>query len=275
MQKVVYPKLTPIIDLGFIRIGGAGLANCMLISARAYIFAIKNNYIFIEPTWGRFGPGPILRNEKDKRSYFGLFKPAGITGFKKFYYLFNYFLKNKNIIKIDSLGNYFADLQGDYELVKKYFEKIINEKKLFKLQNYNFDNVIGIHIRSGDYKNTCWFTGFDFYLKMIQKIKSIFGNKYVFYIYTDANNKELKDILSINGVQKVFFGNALADMVALSKSKLIIASDSTFSGMSAFLNQIPIIFPKRHFGEVLKNKEKEFLYDKNEDSLEMFLLKIL
>lgn len=278
MKKIVYPRLTPHFDFGFIRFGGPGLANCMIIAARAYIFAKKNSYEYISPTWLRFGIGPILRKEKDNRFYSGLFRGVGIRGLKKYFLLLTFFFGNKKIIKIDNLGGYFFDLKEDYALSVNFLKESINKNVLKLLENINFCDVIGVHIRCGDYKNSSLFTEISFYKEIILKIKDFFGNKYKFYIFSDGSNDELKEILSIDGVTRNFFGNAVADMIALSKCRMIVASDSTFSGMAAFLEQKPIIFPKRHFSSVLedKNRDKEIVfYSSSEENIESFFIKNL
>ena len=51
----------------------------------------------------------------------------------------------------------------------------------------------------------------------------------------------------MSNVKRVFYGNAFADMYAISKTKMVIASDSTFSAWGAFIGQRPILFNRRHF----------------------------
>jgi len=65
----------------------------------------------------------------------------------------------------------------------------------------------------------------------------------------------LKELITIPNVKRVFYGNAMADIWALSKCKIIIGSDSTFSGGGAYIGQKPIVFRKCHFGRVLNLKQ--------------------
>ena len=266
----VYPKLPAEFDLGFIRVGGSGLANCMFVAARAWIMAQLNGFQLIEPTWRKFSIGPYIRREKDKRDYFGIFKPIGISGLSKIYLLHSRGkisleksekLQN-GIIHIEGLGNYFEDLLNYHEMVKKYFDLAIRESALEKTNQFNFSNCIGIHIRLGDYIQE-YRTNIKWYEAMIHQIAIHSKKKYRFILFSDGNDDELKDLMQMEQCERVFFGNALADMIALSRCRLIIGSDSTFSGWAAFLGQVPVIFPKRHFPRVLLNPKLEVIHCNN------------
>jgi hypothetical protein len=274
----VYPKLPAIYDFRFIRYRGAGLANCLFVASRAFMIAQSNGWNLINPTWGNIILGPYLRNEKDKRHYFGLFKNAGISGLSKLYYLLN--LKEitlesaiegkKGIIVIEGLGNYFEDLLNFQEKVKTFIYGILRREIISKVEYIDFKNVIGIHIRLGDYSEERR-TSIKWYEEVVKEIIASHGSKYKFFVFSDGKDDELFKLLSIPQIKRVFFGNALCDIIALSKCKLIIGSDSTFSGWGAFLEQVPIIFPKRHFGKVLINKEKELVYNGNLNYLKSFI----
>lgn len=86
-REFYYPVLSNR-DYGYFRIGGPGLANCMFLAAKAYIEARKNNGIFIAPTWRKLSIGPLLRHEKDKRVYNGLFNDIGLKGLAKLAVIF-------------------------------------------------------------------------------------------------------------------------------------------------------------------------------------------
>ena len=46
-------------------------------------------------------------------------------------------------------------------------------------------------------------------------------------------------------------------MYAISKCKWVIASDSTFSAWGAFMGERPILFNKRHFKRVFRDRVPE------------------
>jgi len=253
----VYPRLSKI-DLCWLRIGGPGLANCMFIAANAYVLARKNAYEFIEPTWFKISIGPFLRKENDKRTYFKIFKSLGIEGFKKIL-LLNKF--NKNNIEIGWDNKYFLNLSKEIVLVKEYFDLLTTDEVKKAVSVLEFSEYIALHVRLGDYPkqyrvNMSWF------YNVVLNILSVTPDQ-KFILFSDGNDDELDMLLKIPNVEKCFFGNAYADMLAISKSKLLIASDSTFSAWGAFLGHVPILFNKRHFPPVYNNSKIEFVLGDN------------
>lgn len=267
-KVIVYPKLPSKFDLGFIRLRGAGLANCMFVASRAYVLAKEMGYELLNPTWINLSLGPYLRRETDKRHYNGLFKSKGITGLRKIFLLLFYPKKSvknidisKGIITVEGLGNYFEDLLEQHQLVKNYIWEITNETIKKSVANFCFTNKIGVHVRLGDFKTLNICTQLEWYQQIISKLTLIEGNKFEFVLFSDGSDQELEELLKLPNVSRLFTGSALGDILALSKCKAIIGSDSTFSGWGAFLGQVPIVFPKRHFGRVLINKKNELVFE--------------
>lgn len=263
----VYPKLDSNYDLGYIRIGGSGLANCMFVAARAWIIHKEIESEFIAPTWEKFSIGTYLRKERDKRHYFGLFSKSGISGLKKIYLLMTLnkakYQKSLNynantIITVEGLNNYFKDLLNHHQLVNAYFKQIILKKHLNAIEGHDFSNVIGIHVRLGDFTEDIRISIF-WYQKIIKILQRELKNEHKFYIFSDGTDEELRPLTTIENTQRVFFGSALSDILGLSRCQFIIGSHSTFSGWGAYLGQVPIVFNKRNFGRVLINEAHEFI----------------
>lgn len=274
----VYPKLPAVYNLGFIRYRGSGLANCLFIAARAYLLAHRNEWNLINPTWNNLVLGPYLRYERDKRHYFGILKKTGISGLLKLYYLFftptitieDAINGKKGKIIIDGLGNYFEDLIDEQKKLKVFIYSILQNKTLSSVEHIDFKNIIGIHIRLGDYPAE-FRTSIIWYEKVVKEIIANHASNYKFFIFSDGHDNELQELLLLPQVERVFFGNAISDIIALSKCKLIIGSDSTFTGWAAFLDQAPTVFPKKHFGKVLINHDHEFIEDGDSEKLKKFL----
>lgn len=274
----VYPKLPAGIDFGCIRIGGSGLGNCMFVAARAWAIAKHNNYHFIEPNWVKFSIGPYIRSEKDKRHYFGLFNKLGYHGFRKLLILLRQKkitieqakTSEKGVIVVEGLSNYFGDLLNFQVDIKDYFELNIKKKILRLVDQYNFEKSIGIHIRLGDYVSE-WRTDIKWYESIINQLNEYTHGKYDFLIFSDGTDDELKSLLQMSNCKRVFFGNSIVDIIALGRCRLIVGSDSTFSGWAAFLGQNPIIFPKRHFSKVLINEQNEIVLNSSNQLTDNYL----
>ena len=276
-MKYVYPNLAgnPHFDYAWFRVGGPGLANCLFVACRAYILAKKTGAKMFSPTWAKFSIGPYIRREKDKRHYIGLFNNNAIlpqeSNFRKFFTIrgnmfpefeIENFEKSENgVLHVVGLGNYFQDLNPTD--ANEYFSAVINPAQLKELEGFDFSNCVAIHVRLGDYTSDSrisinWFIGV---------INHLHDNNPTlkFLLFSDGSDDELKSILTLPYVQKVFFGNALADIIGISRCCLVIASDSTFSAWGAFLGKCPVIFSKRHFPPLNKTTGKEFVIGESVD----------
>lgn len=253
-----YPKLSDR-DYCWFRIGGPGLANCMFFAAKAYVHANTHGARFIDPTWRKFSIGPWLRRERDKRVYNNLFYHTGVHGFSKFYIL--KFIPKRNIITFSELGNYFEDLNGHYDLVADMFKKIIRPETISLVEETSLKNKIAIHVRLGDYLPHLRIK-ISWYKQIVENIIKL-NPSTQFVLFSDGKDNELSDLLEITNLKRAFYGNAFADMYAISKCKLVVASDSTFSAWGAFLGQKPIIFCHRHFPAIYRGNIPETVLGDN------------
>lgn len=279
-MKYIYPKLMGK-DLLFMRLGGNGLANSMLVTARASVICNKiGGVCLLRPTWERFSPSQYLKREKDKRTYRNLFKGSTLVATaKKIKVLltnrkyteaqFSEFEKaDKGVLIVEGFvwsASPYKYLAQNYSVVCNYFNNNMSPKALKHLEGYDFSDTVAVHVRLGDYKKmNGLITQVDWYVNIIQRIK-IKNDKLHFIIFSDGEDEELHPILQIKGTQRVFFGNALADIVAMSRCRIIIGSSSSFSAWGAFLGQVPLIAEKMHFGDVLKDTSKQYFANERND----------
>ncbi|KFF00354.1 hypothetical protein IX39_06770 [Chryseobacterium formosense] len=268
----IYPKLPAVKTFSFFRVGGNGLANCMFIAARAAVKSKKYNLKFIEPTWLNISLGTYIRGQKDKRHYIGLFnnyrnlsglRKAALLLTKKKFYDENKIEKtedNSSIYIEEGLGNYFQDIIDDYSDVADYFNNIIKKEVLQVIENKDFSQSIAVHIRLGDYSEALRIP-ISWYRDAINYINECTDNKYEILIFSDGSLTELEEILKIPNAKFFFGGNALADIISISKCKFLLGSDSTFSGWGAYLGQVPCIFSRKHYGRILSNQNNELITD--------------
>ena len=78
------------------------------------------------------------------------------------------------------------------------------------------------------------------------------------YIFSDAENTELEEILDIDNCKRAYFGSAISDMIALSRCKVLVSSASTFSMWASFLGQMPTIWFPGQMRQKLIIDEKLF-----------------
>lgn len=253
-NRYIYPYFGNIELIGF-RIGGAGLGNLLFCLSRALCLSNKYNLQLINPTWPSIKFGPWLRNEKDKRSYIGLFKPIGISGFNKYISILYHKKISENeydptyfngyVLLISGLGNYFQDFKHEHSYIKGQLLNMMSDHTKHSFNNFKGFGV-GIHLRLGDFTNsnrikTYW------HQSIIMKIMNKFHKDIPVYLFTDGKDDEpeVKDILKIRNSVKINLGNPLAEIFALSKCAVILASNSTFSAWASFIGQNPTIWNKR------------------------------
>lgn len=251
-KKYIYPCLSPQ-DWGWFRLSGAGLANTMFVAARAYINAKEQGLEMLSPTWRKWGIGPWLRGERDKRVYSRLFYNKGISGFRKLWIL--KFQKSK-LVTYQGNGAHFVDLEPQHELVYEYFRKITRPEAITQVPNVEeLKNCIAVHVRMGDYSAN-WRIPIEWFKGIIENAQNL-NPKSRFLIFSDGTDEELAMLTALPNTERVFYGNAYADMIAISRCKMLVASDSTFSCWGAFLGRVPKLFYRRNFPSIFSGNVPE------------------
>ena len=273
-------KLSKIDFIGF-RIGGSGLGNILFPWSRGAVYARKNNFKKINSTWATLKYGPFVRKEKDKRTYHNIFKENNIGGIPKIIYLlfgksFHEYENVKTvkclrpkIVNFSGMKNQMLDILGDYSIVKEELFKIIRPEHL-ELAKKNKPEFIALHIRLGDFaqpiseneirkgKTNCRLP-LKWYKITINKIRKALGEDIPVTVFSDGLDEDLKEILEMVNVNRSQGGTAISDMLSLSYSKILIASNSTFSLWASYLGRTNTIwFPGTHRINLFKENEKVF-----------------
>ena len=194
-----------------------------------------------------------------------------LIGLKRYLNILNFIFSNKYtvnifrytfsfIIKHDFINGTLVDKKSEEYLklkpkVLKHFEPneniIENVTTVFSKIRENYDLIIGVHIRLGDYKT---FRGGEYYYSLKQynnvmnNIKKLFSNKAIAFFISSSENiyfSEFQESFSF------FIPNSSAskDLFGLSNCDFIIGPPSTFSGWASFYKNIPLYFiedPKKN-----------------------------
>lgn len=238
MIRYVYPRFAKR-DFAFFRVGGPGLANCLFIAAKAYLLARQLGLPMLRPTWERLGLGQFLRRERDKRFYCGLFRSE--SWWQKFRRLWVTRFNAKALKVVAWDRTYFHGLWEEAESVRQWvLGEILPEA--IRAVPAEMKSSVAVHVRLGDFPAE-YRTPIGWYRAMMEQVMSRRGGREVdFQIFSDGSDEELAPLLALKGARRVFYGNAIADMVAISRCGLLIGSDSTFSTWGAFLGQVPAVF---------------------------------
>lgn len=255
-MKYIYPKLPAVYTTPFFRIGGNGLANCLFVYAKAIVVACETNATIIYPTWFNLSIGTYLRRQIDKRHYGGIFSPKEeVFGLKKVVLLIKHALTgHKSEVKeFSGIYDFFDPLLGKHKIVKDYILTHLQSHVLKEVDNFNFKGTVAVHIRLGDYPTERRIS-FDWY---IDKIKEHSNQRIL--LFSDGTDEELSPLLEIENTERVFFGGAIQDIIAISRCEYLIGSDSSFSAWGAYLGQVPCVFYKLQFGIILDNPENQII----------------
>lgn len=281
----VYPKLCGF-DFYVVGFSSPGLGNLLFPWARAICLAKSFDLVPIFPVF-TLRIARILKFEKDKRFYLGLFKPTNwyLTGLKKLIKVITKrklseeeFLKNPSITEdciviVQGMKNYFLDILKEHEFIRNELIKITKNKHKNALY-FDFSNSISVHIRLGDFlppdREKLRSGAFnirlplEWYIDTICEIRNIRGDLIKVYIFSDGTNEELKEILRLPNVERISFKSAIGDLLALSRAKFLISSGSTFAMWASFLGRMPTVYYPGQLKQRLyyENSEYEFEWER-------------
>ena len=85
------------------------------------------------------------------------------------------------------------------------------------------------------------------YVNIVKNVRKELGSDILVNVFSDGTDEDLAEILKLPNVRRCFYGSAIADMLALSESPLLIGSGSTFSMWASYLGRMPVIwYPGLH-----------------------------
>lgn len=224
-------------------VGRTGLGNMLFSWARAVVFAREHGCKILAPDWVKINRiGPWIRGERDKRYYFGAFTNSGyVSGLKKFWLLA---FKRTQVKTVRGLGNYFADIAGERDYIKQELVKIVNSHILADVANMP-KKFIGVHVRRGDFASTGQSLQADYYLRGIEKARTVIGATVPVCVFSDAAPWELEFLKSVKNLVIMPKAPAIQDILSLSKAEIIVGTNhSSFSEWAVFLGGASAIWSK-------------------------------
>lgn len=124
-------------------------------------------------------------------------------------------------------------------------DEIVNKSESF-IDNIkiNFDIIVGVHIRRGDYitwNNGDFYYSFEKYNSFMKQIENLYKDKKVAFF---ISSNEIIDSSCFEGISCFYYENAsvIEDLYTLSLCNKIIGPYSTFSRWASFIGEKPICF---------------------------------
>lgn len=255
----------------FFRLFGPGIGNSLLVWARALIYSHRYKLKLLQPSWKNFAIGPIIRKQKDFRTYTGIFKNnsdylnnLNLLLFKKKIFeenLSSHKFESRDLLIVKGLNFFFNDLYGANDLIYKNLLLMTKDENLQGL-NFNYDNSITLHVRRSDFFGftaSTEITHDSWFINVVNLLRKKLSNNLKVFIFTDVNNNQIRELMSLPNVKRIDYKTSIADLLSMTKSKIFVGSKhSTFSHWVSYLGQMPTIWPnncsinKMH-GKLLRN----------------------
>lgn len=278
---LAWPRLSKT-DLLFVRLGGDGLGNLLFTWARCLVACEAHGWRMVWPTWSSFKPKNWRVNRHDKRRYSKLFrpppgviagirKPAEILGRKWFSEdeVAAATAHRRALVVFRGRGSYFDDFRPQHALI---LQRLLEMTRPRHLAGYSraVAAPIALHVRRGDFEvcadareialrdNTA--LPIEWYIAALEAVREQLGRQVEAEVYSDGSDEQLQPLLSTPGVVRRDWGSSIADLLALARARLLIASGSTFSMWASYLGQAPTLWHpgKLQYRLLLDHPEREF-----------------
>jgi hypothetical protein len=266
-SSFVYPALGGVADLGYFRIGGAGLANLLLIWARSLVAAERLGVRMLTPAWPALKIGPILRRESDLRIYAGLFarEPNAIGGLAKLLA----FACTRRVERFDHPAD-LAQCRPNtlyvprpHKIAPIYFDGLFDHqpriagRMLRMIRARHLDRVralprprVAVHIRMGDFapategplRSVNTRLPLAWYGDRMAELRNVLGPDAHFTLFSDGSPDELAELLREGDVELRSGETAIVDLLSMARAQALLASASTYSLWASFLGRMPSLW---------------------------------
>ncbi len=155
------------------------------------------------------------------------------------------------IVLFSGIDDYFAPIINEHTFIKQALIEATRPSHRRAIRAEMNDDVC-MHVRYGDYVDLDQgdFPNFNhvrqplaWYIHALNECRRCLGKSTRAWVFSDASDAEVQPLLGITGVRRAFFGSSIADLLAMSTARVLIASGSTFSMWASYLGRMPTIWP--------------------------------
>jgi len=265
---MIYPALPAPLDLGALRLNGAGFGNCLFAYFHAVILAEKEGRRLIAPAWRSLPLNHKLRGDGSIRRYHEMIRthPDEIGGPAKAAALAALLPfadvqgiapgtpphgSKRPLIVVRSAGFTFEGLHPHRDRLRQRLIEIMKRPPP-KPPRWGDDRHIAVHVRLGDFDPAdaaqldagekgnlrlplAW------YGQVIERLRGLRPDLPI-RVYSDGHDAELAPLLRTDGVTRARSSDDINDLVAMAGASVLVGSHSTFSRWAAFLGNMPVIW---------------------------------
>lgn len=261
---MIYPSLPAPLDLGFVRLNGAGLGNCLYVYFHAYALALRDGQRLIAPAWASI---PINEKLRGIRKYHRMLRkhPDEIGGIAKALALATrsfgarFWKPTPAAPELPPPSDRLTIVASDeYSFAGLHPYRTHIRQRLVEITTgatavaWGAGGYIAVHVRLGDFvtvsgdelfsgERQCLRVPLSWYAEVIGKLQAMHPELAV-HVFSDGSEEELAPLLSIPGVSARREPNDVLDLLALAGASVLVGSHSTFSRWAAFLGDMPTIW---------------------------------
>jgi hypothetical protein len=238
-----------------LRLPNFGLANKLILWAKAFIVAKEREIPLYVFHWNRLAIRDFLRRERRTRFYCRFFKSDGVF---KWYWIITSFFRAKQTVEPGTIASGRNEARVlilkpeagivDFSILKEHRDDIVQafgsilKASIKHSVSELTPPIIGVHIRRGDFLSNQMALPMSYYKDRIMQIRKLAECSLSTTIFSDGEESQLQEVLSLPDVTLASNRNDLFDLMQLSKSRIIVPTlGSTFSYWAAFLSDGAII----------------------------------
>jgi len=271
VRAMIYPALPAPLDLGLLRLNGAGFGNCLFAYFHAVILAQKEGRRLIAPAWRSIPINRKLRGDGSIRRYHemvrahpdelgGPAKAAALAALLPFADIQTIAPgtlphgSKRPLIVVRSARFTFEGLHPHRDRLRHRLIEIMRRPPPLS-PRWGGDRHIAVHVRLGDFDPAgsalleSRETGnlrlpIAWYGSVIERLRALRPDLPI-RIHSDGTDEELTNLLAMDSVTRARSSDDINDLVAMASASVLVGSHSTFSRWAAFLGNMPVIWRAR------------------------------
>jgi hypothetical protein len=269
---MIYPSLPAPLDLGFVRVNGAGFGNCLFPYFHALVHAQREGRRVIAPCWRSIPLNHKLRGEAGFRRYDwmvgphpdeieGLAKAAALSSLRPFAQVQSVApgqplrASPRPLVVVRSSAFTFEGLAPHRAMLRQRLLQIMRRPPAGP-PHWGESRFAAVHVRLGDFEPVDDDAtdgivpnvrlSLDWYAGLIARLRHFHPGLPV-RIFSDGSDAELAPLLALPGVARARSVDDVNELIEMAEAAVLIGSHSTFSRWAAFLGNMSTIWRARQY----------------------------